>query len=228
MEEFIVISVGGSLIAPEEVDVNFLKKFRETILEFSKNKKFIIVCGGGKICRKYQEAARKIVKLGNEEADWIGIYATWLNALLVKTLFREIAFPEIIKNPNDKIKLKKKEKIVVAGGWKPGRSTDYDAVLLAKNFCVKKIINLTNVDYVYDKDPKKFEDARPIKEISWDNFIKLLPQRWKPGMSTPFDPVAARLAKKLKIEVAIINGKKIDNLEKYLKGEKFVGTLIKS
>lgn len=227
-KEFIVISVGGSLIVPEEIDIFFLKQFRNLLLKYvKKRKRFIIVCGGGKTARKYQEAAKKIVKLTRDDLDWLGIHGTRINAHLLRTIFRKIAYPKIIKNPNEKVKLKEKEKILIAAGWKPGFSTDYDAVLLAKNFNVKRLVNLTNIDYVYDKDPKKFKDAKPIKEISWQKFRALLPKKWDPGLNVPFDPIAAKEAEKLKLEVAIMNGKNIKNFENYLKGKSFVGTIIR-
>ena len=92
--------------------------------------------------------------LTSKELDWLGISATRFNAYLVKTIFKNLTYREIIADPTKKIRMKN-EKVIVAAGWKPGCSTDYDAVLLAKNLGVKTLINLTNIDYVYDKDPKK-------------------------------------------------------------------------
>lgn len=228
LENTIVISVGGSLIVPNEIDYLFLKEFKNLIINYlKKGKRFVIICGGGKTARKYQEAAKKIVNLNKEDVDWLGIHGTRINAHLLRTIFREFAYPKIIKNPNEKIKLNKKEKIVVAAGWKPGFSTDYDAVLLAKNFKVRKLVNLTNVDYVYDKNPKKFKDAKPLKQISWNFFRKLLPKKWDPGLNVPFDPIAAKEAQKLGLEVVIMNGKNLKNFDSHLKNKEFIGTVIK-
>jgi uridylate kinase len=222
MEEVLVISVGGSLIVPDLIDTDFLLEFKKIIL--NQNKKFIIICGGGRTARKYQEAAKRIINLRRGDLDWLGIHSTRLNAHLMRTIFKEVACSRIIKNPTEKIIFN--ERILIASGWKPGFSTDYDAVLLAKNFGVKKLINLTNVDYVYTKDPK-FSDAKPIKEISWKDFRKLLPEKWDPGLNTPFDPVAAKEAEKIGLEVVVMNGKKLKNFENYLGGKEFIGTKIK-
>ena len=221
MKEILVISVGGSLIVPDSIDINFLLEFKKIIL--TQNKKFIIICGGGKTARRYQEAAKNIVPSLKDELDWLGIQATILNAYLLKTIFKEKAYKKIIRNPNEKVNFN--EDILIASGWKPGFSTDYDAVLLSKNFGIKKLVNLTNVDYVYNKDPK-FKDAKPIKEISWKEFRKLLPNKWEPGLSTPFDPVAAEEAEKSGLEVIVMNGKKLKNLENYLNKKEFIGTKI--
>ena len=84
---------------------------------------------------------------------------------------------------------------------------------------------MSNVDYVYDKDPRKYKDSKKIEKINWQNFSKLITNKWKAGMNVPFDPVAAKEAKNLKIRVKII-GKDLKNLENLLNGKKFRGTII--
>ncbi|MFZ8806165.1 MAG: UMP kinase [Minisyncoccia bacterium] len=225
MKNLFVISLGGSLLVPGEIDINFLRKFKSIIeREIKFDRKFIIIVGGGKTARNYQNAAKSLTKVSNEDLDWLGIHATRINAHLLLTIFRKYAYYRIINNPKEKVEFK--EKILVAAGWKPGFSTDYDAVLLAKTYGSDTIINLTNVDYVYDKDPNKFKDAKPFKEISWKDYLKLIDQKWTPGMSAPFDPVASKLAQKFKFKVVILNGKKLKNLKNYLENIKFKGTLI--
>ena len=150
--DVVVISLGGSLICPDGLDVPFLKKFRALIEDFPE-KKFGIVCGGGKLARNYASGASEITAVSEKDLDWIGIRATHLHAEVVRSLFDDFAYPEIIVNPTKKLRTKKM--ILVAGGWKPGWSTDMDAVLLAKNIGAKLVINLSNIDHVYDKDPRK-------------------------------------------------------------------------
>jgi len=222
--ETIVISLGGSVIVPEEIDTKFLKDFRRIILDYvKKGIHFIIICGGGMTSRKYIRAAHEISGASAVEEDWIGIRATQLNAQLVRAMFGRMAHPEIIVNPNKKFK--PRERIIVAAGYLPGSSTDYDAVLLAKNFKVKRIINISNIDHVYDKDPRKFSDARPIKNISWNEFIKMVGTKWSPGLNAPFDPVASIHCMKSGIRVDII-GKDIKNIRRAILGNNFKGTTI--
>jgi len=224
-KEIIIVSVGGSLIFPNEIDIEFLKRLKELILrQLGKNRKFVIICGGGKICRRYQEAANKIMNLSKEDTDWLGIHVTRVNANLVRSVFLDVSKEEVISDPNKKVEF---DKILIACGWKPGCSTDNDAVMLAKTFGIKKIVNLTNIDYIYDKDPREFKDAKPIKSTSWKEFRKILPKDWKPGLNSPFDPVAAREAEKLDIEIASINGTNLNNFENYLDGLDFIGTVVK-
>jgi len=63
--------------------------------------------------------------------------------------------------------------------------------------------------------------------MSWSDFRTLFGNEWNPGANVPFDQTAAREAESLGYEVAILNGKNIDNLKKYLDGKDFVGTVIK-
>ena len=224
MQKIAVLSLGGSLIIPDSYDIDFLKKFSSLVESYTKKGfKFIIICGGGRLARNIQEAASKIRNLGNEELDWLGIHATELNAQLVKSLFRENAENFIVSNP--KIRVKMAKKVLIASGWIPGWSTDYDAVLLAKNFGVKEVINMSNVDYVYDKDPRKFKNAKKIERIRWADYLKMTGTKWKAGMNVPFDPIAAKEARKSGISVSLI-GKDLNNLKNLLDGKKFRGTLI--
>jgi len=220
-----VISLGGSLIVPDQINVAYLRKFKIIIDKFvRKGYRFVIVTGGGKTARRYMDAAKEIVDLHPEDIDWIGIHATRINAHLLRVLFRDEAHPVIIKNPTAKIDFK--ENVLVAAGWKPGCSSDYDAVLLAENLGLKEVINLTNIDYVYDKDPKNFKNAKMFENISWKDFRKIVGDKWVAGLNVPFDPIASKEAEKNHLKVVIANGGDLNNFEKILEGRDFKGTII--
>ena len=225
----IIISVGGSLIVPAGgIDTNFLSslnKFIRKQLEDNPNRQFFLVIGGGTTARHYRDAGRKVVghELPPDDLDWLGIHSTRLNAHLIRTIFRDIAHPFIIKNYE--IIRKAHESVVVASGWKPGFSTDYDAIMLCDDYQIQSVINLSNVTQVYDKDPNKFKDALPIKKMSWKDFRKLVGDEWIPGLHAPFDPIAAKKAQELGVKVAVM-GSDFKNVEKYLEGKPFLGTVI--
>jgi uridylate kinase len=220
-----IISLGGSLIVPDEVDVSFLGQFRKIIEErISKKENFLLITGGGRTSRRYIDAARVLGDLNPDDLDWLGIHSTRLNGHLLRTIFRKNAHRRIITNPNKPENAK--ESIVIAAGYRPGWSTDYDAVLLARQYKAKVVLNLSNIDYVYDKDPRKFKNAKPIKEINWKDFRKIVGDKWDPGLHLPFDPVAAKLAEKMKLKVVILNGKNLVNLKRFLAGKAFKGTVI--
>ena len=112
----------------------------------------------------------------------------------MKILFGDLAEDKIILDPTLSIKLNKS--VIIGGGWKPGNSTDFCAVLMAKNVGAKKIINLSNTDYVYDSDPKVNSNAKKIEKISWPEYRTIIPKEWNPGLNSPFDPVASEMAEK--------------------------------
>ncbi len=228
-ENLFVISVGGSLIFPNDaINIRFLSEFTATIKEFvNEGYSFGLVTGGGQLTRHYQNVVKELnPSVTSETMDEVGIVPTKLNATAIIAILGEIAYPEVIPNPTDIPKNAKQFKVMVTAGWKPGASTDYDAVLLAFSLGVKTVINLSNIDYVYDSDPRKNKDAKPRKTMSWTEFENLYQGEWKPGLNLPFDPIAAKFAKENSMKVIVCNGNDSKNLKDIIKGREFKGTVI--
>nr|QQK86846.1 uridylate kinase [Treponema sp.] len=227
-----VLSVGGSIVAPDKPDFDFLDKFSKAVrgwLSEDSSRKLIMVIGGGAPAREYRNAYRTVCDLckkniNNDEADWIGIMATRLNAQLVKALFSDLCPNPVVYDPTAVDMFG--GQVLVAAGWKPGFSTDNDAVLLAERFSGQLVVNLSNIAKVYTDDPKKNPEAKPIDKISWEDFIKIVGTEWVPGKNTPFDPIASQRAQKAGIRVICAAGKDIENLENILNGKDFKGTVI--
>jgi len=221
----IIFSLGGSIIVPDMIDVDFLKKFKDLISKYSDQyDQFFIVTGGGKTARRYQEAADLVNSPDPEDLDWLGIHATRLNGHLMRTIFKGVADPQMITSEE---KLTPRDaKIVIVAGFRPGNSTDYVATLVAKAYGISKILNLSNIAYVFDKDPNKFDDAKPLKSMSWPDLKQMVGDKWVPGTNVPFDPKATSMAGELGLEVVVMNGTDLENLENLLKGEGFEGTTI--
>lgn len=228
MNKLAVLSLGGSIIAPDKVDYTFLKQLNENLRKYlkeDKTRKIILVCGGGAPARVYQEALRNIVdNADSEEQDWLGIRATHLNGQLLKAMFSDLCTDNLITDPTGHINFK--GQVLVAAGWKPGFSTDNDAVILSERFGGKLIINLSNIAKVYTDDPKKNPDAKPLDTISWDEFKAMVGSTWTPGKNTPFDPIASKRASDMKMKVVCADGRNIENTMAILRGEAFVGTVI--
>jgi uridylate kinase len=224
-----VISLGGSIVAPEGVDVKFLKDFADlvrSLLEEDNERRFIFVVGGGGPARAWQNAYREICRsaVSDEEADWIGIMATRLNAQLVKAVMAEWCFQEVVTDPT--IGEPISGRVLVAAGWKPGFSSDNDAVLLAGRFNARTVINLSNIEKVYTGDPRIDPHARPLDRISWEDFRAMVGNTWVPGTNVPFDPVASRHAQELGLKVVCAAGRNLENLRKIVCGGDFTGTTI--
>lgn len=223
----IILSVGGSLVVPNGgPDAHFLKQLDKLVsTEVKKGSKVVIVVGGGKTARHYIDAARKVHKVTAEDLDWLGIHATRLNGHLLRTIFRKFAHPVVVSNPT-RVPKKWKGSILIAAGWKPGWSTDYVACRIAKRLGVNSVINASNIDYVYSADPNKDKKAKPLVEMRWIDYRKMIGDRWDPGLSLPFDPVASKFCHRNKIEVAVVNGNTV-NLKKLIDGKEFKGTILK-
>lgn len=227
-----VLSVGGSIIAPDKVNSSFVKDFVSSVkkyLEDNKDDKLIFVCGGGAPARDYQKAYREIVPEKEQDSnlqDWLGIKATHINAQLIKSVFGDLCKDEVVTNPSaDSVSFT--GRILVAGGWKPGFSTDTDAVYLAKRFGATKVVNLSNIAKVYTDDPRKNPDAKPLDTISWADFRKMVGDTWEPGKNTPFDPIASKLAQEANITVICADGRNVENTLAILTDKPFNGTTIK-
>jgi len=223
-----ILSLGGSLVVPNGgIDTQFLREFNEFIRHqvSAKKRRFFIVVGGGATTRQYQDAARAVRgEITNNDLDWIGIHATRLNAQMVRTIFQDIADIRVIKHYEIILKIDKP--VAIAAGWKPGWSTDYCSVTLCQDYGVKNMINMTNIDKVYNKDPRQFKDAKPIDVMRWHEYRKISGDEWTPGMNLPFDPIASKLAQELQVTVKILNGKNLKNLEAALDEKEFVGSTI--
>ncbi len=225
-EKIFVISLGGSIIMPDEIDEKFLKKFQQFILKkVSLGYKFIIITGGGRTCRKYQNVAERLNKATSDERDWIGVQSTKLNALLLKAVLRKVTHPVLI-DERGKVKAFGKYSVIIGCGWSPGKTTDFNATGNAIDFGAKTVINLSNQDYVYTADPKKDKTATPILELFWKDYLKIIPKKRTPGMNVPFDPIASKLAQENNMKVIMANGRDLINLEKILINKPFKGTTI--
>ena len=227
--ELTVISVGGSIIAPDKVDYAFLSDFRDMIVSYlsgNAEAKLIFVAGGGAPARVYQDALRHIdPEAPAELQDWLGIRATHLNGMLLRAVFSRYVSDELVTDPTAE-GIAFGGRILVAGGWKPGFSTDTDAVFLARRFGGRTVINLSNIKKVYTDDPRKNPDAAPIDRISWPKFRKIVGYEWNPGLNAPFDPIASGIAEENGMTVIAADGRNIENTRAILEGKPFEGTVI--
>ncbi|MBO4404611.1 MAG: UMP kinase [Treponema sp.] len=239
-----VLSVGGSIIAPDAVDVNLLSEFSAMIVSWlteHPDSRLIFVAGGGGPARNYQNAYKQVAEKFTAEqknacafkdeasfnyaCDWLGIMATRMNAQVLKTVFGPLCPQDVVTDPTAVSDFK--GRILVAAGWKPGFSTDNDAVLLAEKFNADTVLNLSNIEKVYTDDPRKNPDAKPIDEISWKDFRAMVGDEWVPGKNCPFDPIASKKASELGLKVICAAGKNIENIRAILDGKNYTGTTIK-
>jgi uridylate kinase len=226
MKKVMVISLGGSLIAPDEIDLLFLEKFKKTIEKNIRNYKFVIVCGGGSIARKYISALRKSGK-SDYLQSMMGISVTRLNARFMSHIFGKDAsegIPHDIKHVEN---LLRKNDIVFCGAlrYHEEETSDSNAAKLAAHFNAD-FINLTNVSGLFDKNPLVFKNAKFIPEITKEKlFQRVRKLKFKPGQHFVIDQHAMKIIKEQCIKLYILgkNTKELDNL---LNGKSFKGTVV--
>jgi len=208
----LVIKIGGHLCFDENgPNIDYIKKLIKTIKKLDRKYKTTVVIGGGIFVRKYIKNFTKL-KLKNEQTEWIVIQLLRANVLLFSYLLNKkpvFSINEITSN-------------CVIGGIKPGRCTDTNAAIAAKK--TKSIlIKITDVDGIYDKDPKKYKNAKLFRKISF-NELKTK-RKTAPGRYGILDPTAIKIIKQNKIKTYVINGKDPENIIKLLNGAK-IGTEI--
>lgn len=225
-KKVIVISLGGSLIVPEEVDINFLRKFRKVIKKNLRKYKFVIVCGGGSVARKYINGLRK-----NGNSDYlqslVGISVTRLNARFMSYFFGKDPETGIPHNMKHVKNLLRKNNIVFCGGlrYHPKQTSDATSAQLAHYFKAP-FINLTNVKGLHDKNPNVYKDAKFIPHITREDLYKwMMKYKYKPGQHVPLDQTAVTTIRDHKIRAYIL-GKNLKNLDNLLNNRKFIGTIV--
>lgn len=215
----IVIALGGSLIDTRE---RTIERFVQLIKETSKEVKFFIVVGGGRIAKDYINFCRKH-GIDEKNLDEIGIAATRLNAKLISTLLganRDI--PSSIEEA-----VSSKSSITVMGGTVPGHSTDAVAAELAARVKAEKLIIMTDVRGIYDRDPKKYKDAKFFKKIHVNKLIEVHGTEWRrAGDSVVIDGPALKKIRDFRLNTVVLNGKDTENLRGAIYGRSFDGTEI--
>ncbi|MBI2044362.1 UMP kinase [Candidatus Pacearchaeota archaeon] len=222
----VVISLGGSLIIPNEIDVEFLKRFKDVIKKNSKNYKFIVVCGGGSIARKYITALRS-TGINEKLQNFAGISANRTNARFLSYFFNYAQQEGIPQKISEVEKYLKRQSVVFCGAleYHEHQTSDSTAAQIAGHFKTE-FINLTNIAGVYDRDPKKFKNARFISEISWKDFYKLAHKsKFHPGQHFVLDQGASKIIMDKKITTYIL-GRDLRQLDNLLNGRNFVGSTI--
>lgn len=223
----IAVKLGGSLLFKSDnaIDVAFLKSLKAVIDEFlAGGQRLLVVVGGGRTTRLYQAAARAAGVSDSQALDWLGIAATHLNAELIKALFIGQAQPTTLRLFEDKVD--EKYPLVLGGGIEPGVSTDYDACYWAVKTGAPVVVRASNVAYVYERDPGQDPQAKPLEKLSWAEYKEMIGGVWTPGLSSPFDQVAAKYAAEHGLEVRFFNGADLTAFKNALWGRSFKGTII--
>ena len=208
----VALSLGGSIFSRDTgIDVKYVKEFSKSVLEISKKHEVFIVTGGGRTARLYIEAGRRL-GLNEDLLDTLGIIATRLNALIVSASLGENGLGFVPERIEDIDKIEK-GKIFVMGGTVPGHTTDAVSAMLAVHKGADLLINATNVDGVYEKDPKKDPTAKRFERLTTSQLLKIVKTTgYQAGTSAVIDPKAALIIHENKIKTVVVDGRNVRNI----------------
>ncbi len=213
----VVVSLGGSVLSPE--NAGYIPEVAHLITRISQEHHLYIVVGGGRTARRYINAAR-VFCTDENYLDTLGIAATRLNALLLNAFFRK-PIPETIDEAAEM------DPPVIMGGTAPGHSTDAVAAMLARKVKPDRLIIATDVDGIYERDPKRYPGAKKLDTIHIRELRTMTGETWqKAGMNAVIDGIACRIIDEEKIFTCVVNGKDVKTLENAIYGNKFNGTVV--
>jgi len=219
----VLLKISGKIINPENAEL--IGRYALVVSKLvDEGYRVAVVVGGGPYARSYIKCARAL-GLSNAQADMVGIEVSRVNALLLAYALGERAYVPIPRNIEEVEEAWSTRKVVVVGGLQPGQSTAAVAAIVAETLGIKRILYATDVEGVYDRDPRKFPNVKKLDSITVDELAKVLSQKFEAGGYELLDPLAMQVVKRSCIEVVVFNGYNIENVVKAARGEA-VGTLI--
>ena len=220
----IVAAIGGSILL-QDYNAERFKKYAELLKEQNEEHEKFAVVGGGKPAKEYIGAVRDL-GVGEALCDDIGIEVTRINAKLLLLALGDAAYQRVPHNFQEALEYSASGKIVVMGGTEPAHSTDAVSAILAEYVQADLLVNLTAVDGLYTKDPKKYDDAELIEEITASDMMEIISgNEVKAGTYEFIDTTAIQMIKRSNLETVIANGNDPQNLIRAIKGEK-IGTRV--
>ena len=221
----LVVRVGGSVVA-SPFDAELMNRYVDLLLSLRGGGHVVVaVVGGGSLSRELIRTARAM-GLGESEQDEVAISVSRLLAQLFVLKLGRGGAGVVPTSVEVAAELVGGGRVVVMGGLKPGMTTDTVAAMLADSIKADLLVKATDQDGIYDRDPRKFPDARLLCSLRFDDLGKLFEaDRHRAGIHQVLDPEAVRLLQKRRIKTVVVNGSRPENVMRAVRGEK-VGTVI--
>ncbi|MBN2334747.1 UMP kinase [Candidatus Bathyarchaeota archaeon] len=220
------LSLGGSLLTGKDktphikLDPERYRRYAEVLRQLHREgHQLMVVCGGGKPARHFIEVSKQLGG-SRDTQDYLGIKASHVNALLMMSALGDDADQHRVYQRASDLRHAEPGKILVGGGYKPGSSTDYRAVIFAEKMGADLIVNATDVSGVYDRNPKMHDDAVKLDTLTFARLEKLIKEntRQAPGEYGLFDLKAVRLARRLGTPVVFIDGTDPEEIRRAVEG----------
>ena len=225
--EKVVVSIGGSVLIPDNDDSAYIAALAKVLKEVSKKVRIAVVCGGGKTARYYANTGRKLGGT-TEQLDELGIGATRLNAMLLSLALGDDSYYSVPLTIGEAAEAFVSGKIVVMGGTEPGHTTDAVATMLAGKIGAERVVNATSVDAVYSDDPKTVPDAERFSKLTIEELSDIVYKEHDASRSSVFDPLGIKLAMRDRIDIFVVNGRDLNEVENAILGNEINGTVVNS
>ncbi len=223
--ERVVIKIGGSLVSGDTEEVLNYVHGLSSVLAGLNNYSLALVVGGGDTAGKYVSLGESL-GISEYDRDILGIMATRMNAKLIAS-FLPKAWPDPLETVDEARHIFELGFIPVMGGTIPGHTTNAVSALLAEALGAR-LVNLTNVDGIYDSDPKENPDAKKFDILGYDELIALAAKYDSRGAREHFvfDLLASKIIARSGIETHIVYGKDFETVKKAIQGKSHNGTVI--
>ncbi len=223
----VVVSLGGSVLLTGRDDRTYLEALAKLLREVGRTTPLVVTTGGGRTAREYIRLGREL-HLTEFELDEIGIEVTRLHARLLAAV---IGAPTPAHPPTTvalAVHELSRSSPVILGGTEPGHTTDGVAAMIAARIRAARLVNATDVDGLYDEDPRTHPDARRIGRTRWPEFRRRVhaATSGEAGQNFLFDRLGADTLARAGIPLSIVHGRDLANLEKAIRGRAFVGSRV--
>ena len=221
----VVVKIGGSVVA-SPINPSVITQYVVLLEDLKKQgHDIVVVVGGGTYARDFIKAAKNM-GLDEKAQDEIAISVSRLFVQLFLKRLGSSACQNIPLTVEDAASGVRQSKLVVMGGLKPGMTTDTVAALVAEETKADMVVKATDQDGIYDRDPRRYPDAVKLNHLAIKGIAEVLSQKkHKAGIHQIIDPEAARILRRLKIRMVVVNGFRPQNIMAAVRGE-HVGTLI--
>ncbi len=223
----VVVSLGGSVLLTGDDDRAYLERLAELLHRIGAELPLVVTTGGGRTAREYIRLGREL-GLTEVELDELGIDVTRLHARLLAARLG----PPTPAHPPVTIAQAVHElpggSPVVLGGTEPGHTTDGVAALLAVRLRAARLVNATDVDGIYDRDPRADPRARRVPRLRWPEFREAVhaAASGEAGQNFLFDRLGADTLARAGIPLLVVAGRDLENLEAAIRGRPFAGSRV--
>ena len=221
----IIVRVGGSVVG-SPLNASLIGKYVDLLKSLKQQgHEVVAVVGGGSLAREFIKIA---ANLGLEEAqkDWAAIHVSRLFAQLFVLGLGDEGCGKVPVSLDEAEECLSSGKIVVLGGLRPGMTTDSVAALVGERVNADLLVKGSNIDGIYNKDPRKYFSAKRLDLVKFEDLGKIFEaDSHCAGINQVIDPEAIKILSRSRLRTIVVDGYKSQNVLDAVNGKK-IGTVV--